>query len=89
MFWKRTHGAVKLQQDSLKHRGGRPRANALRPYVRQACRCAELGSLFRHISMSLPVEGRAGQPRPQGWETASRERRGFFNSSATECGIVQ
>ena len=46
-----------VAEEILKNRGGRLRAKALRPYVRQACRCAELGSLFRHISISVPFEG--------------------------------
>ena len=56
MLWKRTHGAVKFQKDSLTHRGGRVRASAPRPYIRHACGCAELGSSFRHIALFLPVE---------------------------------
>jgi hypothetical protein len=57
MFWRRTHGAVKLQRDSLKHRGGSLRANGVLPFVQQACRCATFGSLLRHDSISVPFEG--------------------------------
>ena len=72
MLWKRTHGSVKLQRDSRKHRGGRLRASVLRPYIRHACGCAELGSSFRHISMSLPALGVPASSGPglgnHGWE---------------------
>jgi hypothetical protein len=59
-----------VAEEVLKNRRGRLRGTAVWPYVRQGCRCAEFGSLFRHISISLPFVGvqaslgpRAGKPR--------------------------
>ena len=46
-----------LADEVLENRRGRLCGTAVSPYVRQACRCAELGSLFRHISISVPFEG--------------------------------
>ena len=40
-----------------KNSGGSSRATAPESYVRPARRRAELGSLFRQISISLPFEG--------------------------------
>jgi hypothetical protein len=68
-------------EEVLENRRGRLLGTVVWPYVRQACRCAEFGSLFRHISISLPFVGVPGEPGSPGWETASGERREFFEFS--------
>jgi hypothetical protein len=62
MSFRRTQGALKVQHDSLEHRGGRLRAKALRSSSRHSCCCAKPGSFFRDNSLSFPCDAAPGVP---------------------------
>ena len=70
MLWKRTHGSVKLQRESLVHRGGRLRASALEAVCPTRVGCAELWvvvpshfDVFARPWRARQLGPRAGKPR--------------------------
>jgi hypothetical protein len=65
MLYKRTQGALKSPKESRVDCGGLERAGALTPHRREMSQCTGPGSSLRHISISSPVAGVAGEPGPR------------------------